>query len=142
MQKSPIKFAPLAVAALLGSLSLAAAHGHGQESSPAMEMGMLSETRPIVPATNSSVTSPESYFQYGEHSTLIFCHIMLMSISWIFVLPIGRLCKIMTANLSDTRHRCNAFHRSISLLPIRSTSVPRTQWYWSFLGHSIQCQYS
>jgi len=81
-----LKFAAPAGVILLGLASVAAAHGHDGE----MNMDM-SEPGPSQPANlaASDVAAPATYFQYGEHSGLLAAHIVLMTIGWVFVLPIG-----------------------------------------------------
>jgi hypothetical protein len=78
-------FATLTVVALLGLLPLAVAHGHDEGMNKAME-------RPTIPTeSDSAVADPTSYFRYGEHSSLMVGHIVLMTIGWVFVLPISEL---------------------------------------------------
>jgi hypothetical protein len=69
--------------ALLGLLSVVVAHGHDEKISVAVEA-----TSP------TSDAAPESYFQYGEHSTWIFAHILIMTLAWVFVLPVGTCISI------------------------------------------------
>lgn len=40
-------------------------------------------------AANAPSTSPGNYFTYPEYGGLILAHILLMTIAWFFVLPIG-----------------------------------------------------
>lgn len=81
------KFVALAVAVLLGLASVAEAHGHDEDIS--MDMGEPTMSRPTI-AQASGSSKPQTYFQFGEHSGLIMAHILLMAISWVFVLPIGK----------------------------------------------------
>jgi hypothetical protein len=82
--------ATLNVVALLGLLPLVLVAAHGlDEDPPTIRMGMAIE-RPTIPITNSTTAGPESYFQSDEHAILMFGHILTMTISWVFVLPIGR----------------------------------------------------
>jgi len=78
---------------LLGLLPLAVAHGHDGDMAMDMNIGKgePSIVRPTIPSEPSNLanTEPLSYFQYGEHSGLMFAHILLMTIGWVFVLPIG-----------------------------------------------------
>ncbi len=87
MQSPSPKFVTLAGAVLLGLASVAVAHGHDENMN--MDMGEPSIARPII-SQAANVTAPESYFRYGEHSGLMMAHIFLMTIAWVFVLPIGR----------------------------------------------------
>jgi len=86
MQPPSPKFVALPAAVLLGLASVAVAHGHDEDMG--MNMGEPSIARPTInPGAN--VTVPETYFRHGEHSGLLTAHIFLMSIAWIFILPIG-----------------------------------------------------
>ncbi|KAH8661408.1 hypothetical protein BGZ60DRAFT_380826 [Tricladium varicosporioides] len=50
-------------------------------------------SRPTV-AQASGSSDPQTYYQYGEHPGLIMAHILLMTIAWVFILPIGVLLSI------------------------------------------------
>lgn len=88
MQLNSDKYTVSTVVALLVVLPLVFAHGY-DEMPQAGTVGAPSEMRPTITTVNSTTSEPESYFQYGEHSALIFCHILLMSLGWVFVLPVG-----------------------------------------------------
>lgn len=76
-------------ALLLGFISSVVAHGSEHEDMN-MDMGGIPISRPtIATATNSTMAGPASYFQLKEHTGLMFAHILLMTIGWVFVLPIG-----------------------------------------------------
>jgi hypothetical protein len=87
MQPPLSKFVALAGAALLGLASVAVAHGHDEDMD--MNMGEPSMAKPTI-SSGANVTVPETYLRYGEHSGLVMAHIFLMTIAWVFVLPIGR----------------------------------------------------
>jgi hypothetical protein len=87
MQPRSPKIVTLAGAVLLGLASVAVAHGHDEGMS--MDMGEPSVARPVITSAANG-TAPDSYFRYGEHSGLMMAHIFLMTIAWVFVLPIGR----------------------------------------------------
>jgi hypothetical protein len=83
-------FSALAGAVLLGLVSVAVAHGHDEDMN--MDIGDSSFARPTILSATSTATSvpvPEAYWNYGEHRSLLAAHITLMTIAWIFVLPIG-----------------------------------------------------
>jgi len=72
---------------LLGLLlPIVVAHSHEDETSMDME---ASPSRPMIIASNVTTAAPESYFHYG-HSGFMVAHIALMTIGWVFVLPVGR----------------------------------------------------
>jgi hypothetical protein len=79
----------LAGVVLLGFISSAVAHGHDEHEDMDMDMGGMSSTRPTIPASSGAMAEPASYFQLKEHTGLMFAHILLMTIGWVFVLPIG-----------------------------------------------------
>lgn len=91
MQQFSNKFVALAVALLLRLASIAEAHGHDENMS--MDMGEPAMSRPTV-AQASGSSDPQTYYQYGEHPGLIMAHILLMTIAWVFILPIGVLLSI------------------------------------------------
>jgi hypothetical protein len=88
MQPTLRTFTNFASVVLLGLLlPIAVAHGHGDDMSMDME---VSPPRPtIVASAHAAVDAPESYFQHGS-SGLMVAHIALMTLGWVFVLPIGR----------------------------------------------------
>jgi hypothetical protein len=69
------------LAALVWACSAVMAHG-GEES---MDMGMAKE--PPKPDFDSY---PPTYFALADHAGLIYAHIAVMVISWVFLLPIGK----------------------------------------------------
>ena len=83
-------FVILTAAILLGFISSAVAHGHDENEDMNMDMGGMPISRPTIPiATDAAMAEPASYFQLTEHTGLMFAHILLMTIGWVFVLPIG-----------------------------------------------------
>lgn len=83
-------FSALAGAVLLGLVSVAVAHGHDEDMN--MDMADSSIARPTILSATSTTTSvpvPDAYWNYGEHRSLLTAHIALMTIAWVFILPIG-----------------------------------------------------
>lgn len=83
-----------AAPALLVLLFALTASAHEDETHMAddMDMGMTTAGAGMpLGATppNATLAVPPSYFRYPEHSHLILAHIGLMTIAWVFVLPIG-----------------------------------------------------
>jgi hypothetical protein len=91
MKPSSRVWGVLVGAVLLDLASVALAHGHDEDASMEMSSGMnVSEVaRPHI--FNSTEMGPPSYFRHPEYSGLMVAHIVLMSIAWIFVLPLGTL---------------------------------------------------
>ncbi|PQE31723.1 integral membrane protein [Rutstroemia sp. NJR-2017a WRK4] len=69
--------------ALLGLASLAVAHG---DDEPDMNMDMTAGSNSTVPVFDGE--DMNNYFRYTQHGGLMATHIALMTIAWVFVLPI------------------------------------------------------
>lgn len=91
MKPSSRVWSVLIGAVLLDLVTVAFAHGHDEDASIEMSTGMdLSEaSHPHI--YNSTEMGPPSYFRHAEYSGLMLLHIVLMSVAWIFVLPLGSL---------------------------------------------------
>ncbi|TVY94001.1 putative membrane protein [Lachnellula willkommii] len=93
MQTPLRSFAAPAVVVLLGFASVAGAHGH--EGDMKMDIGDTSVSRPTLASMpNTMDAGAQSYFQYGEHSELLVAHILLMTLAWMFILPVGVMFSI------------------------------------------------
>ncbi|TVY84342.1 putative membrane protein [Lachnellula suecica] len=93
MQPISQSSASLAAAVLFGLLSVVAAHGHDEEMN--MDVAGPSTARPTIATTSATANAgPESYFQYGGHSGLLIAHILLMTLAWMFILPIAVMFSI------------------------------------------------
>ncbi|CAG8972886.1 hypothetical protein HYALB_00001306 [Hymenoscyphus albidus] len=91
MQKTPVGVVANVCILLFGIASVANAHDHVEGGN--MNMGDTAVLRPaILPSGDNS--DLQTYFQYGEHSGLMAAHIALMTIAWLFILPIGVLLSI------------------------------------------------
>jgi hypothetical protein len=90
MRRPSLAHRALAGALLLGLLlPLAAAHGHDEDASMAMGMGM-SMAEPAAPSPSATAEpAPPNYFTHPEHRGLMYAHIGLMTLAWVFVLPVG-----------------------------------------------------
>lgn len=88
VMKLPMRTSTLVSTVILGLASIAVAHRHGEDMD--MKMAAPEMPRPTL-ATSANTTVPNTYFNYGEHSGLLFTHILLMTVDWVFVLPIGEL---------------------------------------------------
>ncbi|KAG4439549.1 hypothetical protein IFR05_004948 [Cadophora sp. M221] len=97
MHLPPQKRTAFAGIALLSFAGAVLAHGHDGEDM-AMKMGQPAPALPII--VSSSTTKPDTYFQYGEHSALMLSHIALMTIGWVFVLPISVMFSISRSRFS------------------------------------------
>ena|ERR1700722_18091272 len=75
-------------------LDLALAHGHDGDVTMDMSGGMDQPDilRPTISASSSSaVVGPPSYFRHAEYSELMLTHIVLMSVAWVFLLPLSMI---------------------------------------------------
>ncbi|KAI9743291.1 MAG: hypothetical protein M1818_003137 [Claussenomyces sp. TS43310] len=72
---------------VLSLVSVASGHGSDAE----MEMD---HAKAAFNSTDPLNMGPPSYFRHDEHSGLMVAHIILMSIGWIFVLPLGVMFSI------------------------------------------------
>ena len=52
------------------------------------------------PMSNSTLSSPGSYFSYSEYSGILLSHIIIMTIAWAFILPVGKLLFHLTISES------------------------------------------
>ena len=77
--------------ALLSLLPTAVAHGHHENMNTNMEGGSQPVPALSLPTLLEVVEPHGSYFQHGEHSGLMVAHIVLMTLGWVFILPIGGL---------------------------------------------------
>ena len=78
-------------ALLLAALPLVAAHGDEHEhSGTAMDMGNahINMTSAATAAAPSAV--PHNYFRYPGFAGWMYAHIVLMTIAWAVVLPVGK----------------------------------------------------
>lgn len=88
-----LKRIPLASSALLllAALPLVTAHGDEHEhSGMAMNIGSahINMTSTPIVATTSAV--PHNYFRYPGFAGWMYAHIVLMTIAWAVVLPVGK----------------------------------------------------
>ncbi|MCJ1256359.1 hypothetical protein MMC24_004180 [Lignoscripta atroalba] len=94
-------------ALLLRGIPLVLAHGsevHGDMSmdmisagSSAISSGPGNASGTVV---DSSVSVPQSYFAYHDFSSLLLAHIVLMTIGWLFILPISVMLSIARSRLA------------------------------------------
>lgn len=79
-----VRFISKATSSLvLGLLPLAIAHG-GDSHGEVHDMDM--------PKDDSEY--PESYFSHPSHVGVIYAHIALMTLAWVFALPVGRFQRV------------------------------------------------
>ncbi len=81
--------------ALLGAIPLTLAHGHGDESGEGMDMGaatavVMTSVLPSATANASDPATGGSYFTYPSMGGMMLGHIVVMTIAWFFMLPIGK----------------------------------------------------
>ncbi|KAH8819527.1 integral membrane protein-like protein [Xylogone sp. PMI_703] len=84
-------------ATLAGLALLGLAVAHGDE---AMDMDMSTAPAPAPAAPAAPDEAPANYFRLEEHSGTMLAHIVIMTISWIFVLPVGVILSIARSRYS------------------------------------------
>ena len=82
-------FKRVVVTLLLASTTVVLAHGHDNHAGEAADMEFVPSPTSTA-SMNSSSASPQSYFTYPASRGLIWGHVILMIIAWLFVLPIGK----------------------------------------------------
>lgn len=102
--KTPSKLSKATPGLLLLLFTLtASAHGDGGHSAADMDvdMTMMGVEQPLnATSSNSTLVAPVSYFRHTEYSYLILAHIVLMTIGWVFVLPMGVMFTIARSKLA------------------------------------------
>lgn len=74
-------------AALVLFTQTALGHGHGSQEMT-MDMDMSPAMNSTAPAAPKDY--PPTYFAHPEHMGLIYAHVALSVVAWIFVLPVGK----------------------------------------------------
>lgn len=78
----------ITTAVVLGIVPLAVAHGAHEAGADAMEMDMGMAHGADEPKAESK-SYPPTYFALADHVGIMYAHIGVMVLAWIFVLPIG-----------------------------------------------------
>lgn len=73
---------------LLEAVPLALGQGHDDQEGEMSGVG-APKILQMMSDTNSTIMSSQSYFTYPEHGGLVLAHIVIMTIAWFFILPIG-----------------------------------------------------
>jgi hypothetical protein len=87
MRTSPQLFGICLGALLFDLSSRAAAHGHDEADMSTTSMGDYEHLNHSI--SDAIAMAKPSYFRHPEHSALILAHIVLMSLAWVFVLPLS-----------------------------------------------------
>ena len=113
--------AALAGAVLLTFSGLALAHDHGEDM-----------------AMNMSTPAADTYFQHGAYSELMSAHIVLMTIGWVFVLPISG-CFLANTEMcpSNKVHRRDVLDFSIAVQSSEPNRFPGGQCDWYSTGQHL-----
>ena len=90
MQKNLVNFTTIVGITLLSFLPKAIAHGHDDTMNPNLDGAAHTSAAASLPTSIGATESLDSYFQYGEHSGFMFAHIVLMTLGWVFLLPVGK----------------------------------------------------
>ncbi len=79
----------LAGAAVCGLVVPAAALAHGDDGAD-MSMGAAGNGNAGPGPKPDETAYPPAYFGLPEHSGLMYAHIALMTLAWVFMLPVGK----------------------------------------------------
>lgn len=81
-----------ALVLVLGFLPLVLAHGggHDEGSMDSMSSGHDNQSHEADKPRDES-EYPLSYFSHPDHVSAIYTHIALMTLGWVFILPVGKL---------------------------------------------------
>lgn len=80
------------LALLLGLVPIAIAAAHGDDHASNMDMGQMMP--PSTPtASQASDKAPLTYFRLDMYSGWIFGHIVVMTLTWTVLLPLGKSFK-------------------------------------------------
>lgn len=79
----------ITTAVVLGIAPLVVAHGAHEAGADAMEMDMGMAHGADEPKAESK-SYPPTYFALADHAAIMYAHIGLMVLAWVFVLPIGK----------------------------------------------------
>lgn len=86
-------------ALLSGLVPIAAAHAHDDNiATSSMEHhNSLNQS-----TADAIIAGLPSYFHFSDHSAVMFAHIVLMCVAWVFVLPLGEFyTSIPLANINS-----------------------------------------
>lgn len=89
----------VSAALLLATISVVLAHGHDDHAGETSNIAPAPSSLPAA-TMNWSSASPQSYFTYPASSGLMLGHIVLMTIAWLFVLPIGVMLSVARSRLA------------------------------------------
>ncbi|RDW67894.1 integral membrane protein-3 [Coleophoma cylindrospora] len=96
--KPSIRVSPaFAAIALLALAAVARSHEDPAASPEAETMAMSMGASSPAPATGAE---PTHYYQLQKYSSLMLAHILLMTIGWVFVLPVGVMLSIARSRFS------------------------------------------
>lgn len=125
---------------LLCLLSVALAHGHDEGEAMDVSGGEMGHNTTPNPS-NATDSGPPSYFRHTEYSGLMLAHIVLMSVGWIFILPIGMFVQETARYFSNISNRSNALYCSIYPDFPHPIRFPCHKWIWSFTRYNLQRQH-
>lgn len=137
-----------AVLLFLGLAAHAIAHGdEHDDGSMGMEMDMIPDSKPD---TSDTSDLPPSYFDHPDDKFLIYSHIVVMTLSWVFALPIGTApfhhtglvkdsapAEMMRSGTDVDYPSRNDVSRSLKIHAAIPVNFPGQQWRWHVRGHSL-----
>lgn len=117
----------LTALAVVQGLPRVLAHGHDDSNVMEPTSGLGAD---LMNATSTSMNMkapqpPQSYFSEPNHSGVLLAHIVLMTIGWFFVLPVGEQVFGKLRATSDYYHRRHAQRRTIPPRRTAPAQFPR-----------------
>ena len=87
---------------LLAPIRVVLAHGHDNHAG---EMGPVPSPMSAT-SMNTSIVPPQSYFTYPAMGGLMLGHVLLMTLAWFFLLPIGEP-NLLYGNTFSSADKCD-----------------------------------
>lgn len=122
---------------LAGALVLGlspAALAHGENGDMAMDMGGMSQVEAI---SNSTIPGPPSYFRHSDYTNLMLAHIVLMTVAWVFVLPLTVIFSITRSRLTLAAHFAFLLVNAFGVLFIVIYNAKTPDLYPNNVHHSL-----
>lgn len=124
----------IAALSLLEVLGLALAHGHGDDDGEPTDMGaamtiVMTSALPTATANSSGPATGGSYLTHPAMGGTMLGHIVVMTVAWFFMLPIGKCKNPNMIRVADFgRHRHYVKYCSLATCASRPDLLPwRTQ---------------
>lgn len=102
MRSSATSVLPVAAATIAWALLFPAVLAHGDEDDMSMANAMPMATNQSLPGLEEPLPS---YIHHPEHRGSLLMHIALMTLAWVFVLPLGKMSRNKICAKEKRSHR-------------------------------------